>query len=87
DTFVKALNLQRIHCIPEVLDRLYWDEKNQRAKPGIVTNKDYPGNLQFRFPTRIRQLELTYDLNSLDADKMIKLLGKEFEYLVNQQDS
>lgn len=80
DTFVKALNLQRIRCIPEVLDRLYWDEERQRPKPGIVSNNAKPGNLEFRFPTRIRQLEVTYDLNSLDADKLIRLLGKEFEF-------
>ena len=33
-----------------------------------------------RFPTRIRQLEKTYDLMSLDADQLLELLGEEFSF-------
>ena len=38
-----------------------------------------------RFTIRIRQLEKTYDLQSLTADQLIELLGNEFKgYLAKQ---
>jgi hypothetical protein len=75
----KRLYLTRIPCFFEVLDRLYWDESLGRARPG-VTNfaKVTAGNLAHRLPIRIRQLEKTYDLQSLTADQLIELLGEEF---------
>lgn len=76
----KRLYLTRVPCIFEVLDRLYWDEKRGRVRPGIVTReKVKPGDLIHRFPIRIRQLEKTYDLISLNADQLIELLGAEFQ--------
>jgi len=78
---VKRLYLTRIPCFFEVLDRLYWDESIGRARPG-VTNfaKVTAGNLAHRLPVRIRQLEKTYDLQSLTADQLIELLGEEFQF-------
>lgn len=78
---VKRLYLTRIPCFFEVLDRLYWDESIGRARPG-VTNfaRVTAGNLAHRLPVRIRQLEKTYDLQSLTADQLIELLGEEFEF-------
>jgi hypothetical protein len=76
---MKRLYLTRIPCIFEVLERLYWDDERGRARPGIVTRASVkPGDLIHRFPIRIRQLEMTYDLQSLSADKLIQLLGDEF---------
>jgi hypothetical protein len=76
---MKRLFLTRIPCIFEVLDRLYWDERRGRARPGIVSPGTVkPGDLVHRLPIRIRQLEKTYDLLSLNADQLIELLGKEF---------
>jgi hypothetical protein len=64
-----------------VLDRLYWDEKRGRARPGVTNfGKITAGNLAHRLPIRIRQLEKTYDLHSLTADQLISLLGEEFQF-------
>lgn len=77
---MSRLFLTRIPCIFEVLDRLYWDEGNNRPKKGLTSRKPQSGDLQHRLPNRIRQLEKTYDLMSLTADDLIKLLGEEFAF-------
>ncbi|TWU23244.1 hypothetical protein Pla52o_27800 [Novipirellula galeiformis] len=75
----KRLYLTRIPCLFELLDRLYWDCSNNRPAKGIVSpHKISAGDLVHRFPTRIRQLEKTYDLQSLDADQLLEILGDEF---------
>lgn len=74
------LYITRIPAIFEVLDRLYWDETRKRHKVGITDTKVHAGDLTHRFPTRIRQLEKTYDLMSLDADQLLELLGEEFSF-------
>lgn len=76
---MKRLYLTRIPCIFEVLDRVYWDPRRQRPIKGVVgTSTTRPGDLVHRLPIRIRQLERTYDLQSLTADQLLDLLGKEF---------
>ena len=76
---LKRLYLTRIDCIFEVLDRLYWDRKLDRPRRGANSpRKVVAGDLVHRFPTRIRQLEKTYDLLSLSADQLINLMGDEF---------
>ncbi len=78
---MKRLYLTRIPCIFEVLDRLYWDPARGRARSGVVTQeKVNRGDLLHRLPLRIRQLEMTYDLFSLNADQLIELLGEEFQH-------
>jgi hypothetical protein len=73
--------MTRIPCFFEVLDRLYWDEKRGRARPGVTHfGKVTAGNLAHRLPIRIRQLEKTYDLHSLTADQLLLLLGEEFSF-------
>jgi hypothetical protein len=83
---LKRLYLTRIPSIFEVLDRLYWDTTRKRPRKGIVSpGKPAPGDLVHRLPTRIRQLEKTYDLQSLSADQLLELLGDEFcQYLTKQ---
>lgn len=77
---ISRLYLTRIPCMFEVLDRLYWDENRGKARAGIVDNRVVkPGDLRHRLPIRIRQLERTYDLYSLNADQLIELLGSEFQ--------
>jgi hypothetical protein len=81
DSVLKRLFLTRIPCIYEVLDRIYWDPERRAPRRGITDSKRIrPGNLRYRFPIRIRQLEMTYDLQSLNADQLIELLGAEFEF-------
>ena len=78
---MKRLYLTRIPCIFEVLDRLYWDRERGRARVGITDSQAVkPGDLVHRFPLRMRQLEKTYDLFSLDANQLIELLGAEFSF-------
>ncbi len=78
----KRLYLTRIDCIFEVLDRLYWDRRTNRPRKGVNSpGKITAGDLTHRFPTRIRQLEKTYDLMSLSADQLLGLLGDEFSHL------
>lgn len=78
---MKRLYLTRIPCIFEALDRIYWDPARKGMRPGLVSpGRRVPGDLFFRFPLRIRQLEMTYDLQSLNADQLIELLGDEFKF-------
>ena len=75
------LYLTRIPCFFELLEKLYLDPKTNRARKGIDrTSKISPGDLPHRLPTRIRQLEKTYDLHSLTADQLLDLLGPEFQF-------
>lgn len=77
---MKRLYLTRIPCIFEVLEQLYWDEVNQRPRRGIADARNIRrGDLYHRFPIRIRQLEKTYDLVSLNAEQLLELLGEEFQ--------
>jgi hypothetical protein len=78
---MKRLYLTRIPCIFDVLDQLYWDNERGRARVGITDTRTVKaGDLVHRFPIRMRQLEKTYDLNSLEAPQLIELLGKEFQF-------
>ena len=76
--------MTRIPCIFEVYDRLYWDDGRNRPRIGISGSKPTPGNLSHRLPTRIRQLEKTFDLMSLNADQLLELLGDEFSFARSQ---
>lgn len=76
---MSKLYLTRIPCIFEVIDRLYWDPERGRVRAGVLNPwPGSPGDLTNRLPLRIRQLEKTYDLVSLDADRLLELLGDEF---------
>ena len=77
---MQRLYLLRIPCIFEVVDRLYWDEARRRPVKGRIRSKIQHGNLRYRLPMRIRQLEKTYDLMSLSADQLLELLGDEFSF-------
>ena len=77
---MKRLFVTRLPCAFEVLDRLYWDEHKNRPRKGATSAKPSPGNLAHRFPMRIRQLEKTFDLMSLNADQLLELLGEEFAF-------
>ena len=78
---MKRLFLTRVPCMFEVLDRLYWDAKRERPRRGVVgSTKVTAGDVTHRLPVRIRQLEKTYDLQSLNADQLIELLGREFQF-------
>ena len=70
----------RIPCIFEVLDRIYWNDATQQARKNITDSEIREGDLASRLPQVIRQLEKTYDLQSLNADQFMNLLGNEFDF-------
>ena len=76
---MKNPSLIRIPCIFEVLDCVYWNTKTNKARKNI-TSETREGNISKRFPDVIRQLEVTYDLQSLNAKQLIELLGDEFDF-------
>lgn len=73
------LSFTRLRAMPELLDRLYWNEKSHCVKRGLVDTKPRSGDLRSRLPLRIQQLELTHDLTDLTADQLLALLGEEFQ--------
>ena len=77
---MQKLYLVRIPCVFEVLDRIYWNQTTQRVQKGITGSTISKGDLTHRFPAVIQQLEKTYDLQRLNADKLIDLLGDEFVF-------
>ncbi len=80
----KRLYLTRIPCFFELLEKIYLDPATHRPRRGIVPfNRIVPGDLTHRLPTRIRQLEKTYDLHSLTADQLLELLGPEFKFTIS----
>jgi hypothetical protein len=58
--------------------RLYFDAQHKRPKRGAASTKRKPGTLR-RFVDLVQQLDLTYDLYSLEPDGLLKLLPKEFD--------
>ena len=76
---MRRLFLTRIDAIFEVMDRLYYDEAKGRAKRRIADPRPRPGDLINRLPRRVQQLQRTYDLNVIDADRLLDLLGPEFK--------
>lgn len=78
------LSFMRLPGLLQLLDRLYWDEAKGRPKPNVADPRVvHPGDLDSRLPSRIRQLELTYDLTDLNADQLLNLLGDEFKAWAN----
>jgi hypothetical protein len=69
-------------AIMGVMDRLYWDsEKSQRVRGGMTGRIDQPGNIR-RLKLFLAQLDLTYDLETLTTDDLMKLLPREFARFV-----
>jgi hypothetical protein len=57
---------------------LYFDQKNQRPKRGAASTKRKPGTLR-RFVDVVQQLDVTYDLYSMQPGELLQLLPKEFD--------
>jgi len=75
---VRNLYLTRIPCIYMVLERLYLDPSTGKVKPRAIGPHVFEGDLSYRLPRKLRQLEKTFDLHSLSADQLFELLGSEF---------
>jgi hypothetical protein len=61
----------------EAVDRLYWDPKMKRPKVN-ATNRKVAGNIR-RLLSVANQLKLTYDLHTMSALEIVKLLPHEFD--------
>ncbi len=78
---MKNLQMKRILCVFEVLDRIYWNINSKGRRKGVVhSSKVTAGDLTHQFTLRISQLELTYNLSSLTSDQLMDLLGEEFQF-------
>jgi len=74
------LYLMRLPGVRAAIERLYLDEATGRMKRGAMSSGNTKrGDLRHRLPVRIRQLEKTYDLAALDGERLVALLGPEFE--------
>jgi hypothetical protein len=63
--------------ILKVATILYFDEAKRRHKSGAMNERN-AGSLN-RFVSLMQQLDLTYDLFSMRADQLLKLLPSEFD--------
>lgn len=75
---ISRLFLMRIPAVSELVEQLYFDVNKQSPKRGIFPKVTKAGDLRNRFPTRIKQLQLNYDIAGLDAGQLLTLLGPEF---------
>lgn len=64
-------------AVLEAATRLYYDAKHRHPKPGAQLPEKAGGLI--RFVDVVEQLELTYDLYSLDGEKVLSLLPREFQ--------
>jgi hypothetical protein len=65
EQLVSRLFVMRIPAVAEALQLLYFDQDAGKPKRGIVPKQEQAGDLRNRFPARLRQLTLTYDLGEL----------------------
>jgi len=80
---ISKLYMFRLPGVRAAIDKLYYDEERGRPKSGLFSTKEPKlGDLRQRFPIRIRQLKLTYDVAAIDADQLIELLGIEFSHFI-----
>jgi hypothetical protein len=70
--------------IIEAAHILYYDEKANKPKRGIIVKKNTPGTL-YRFIDIIQQLDLNYDLYSMTGEEVLQLLPAEFNKWKNKQ--
>ena len=74
---ISRLFLMRKASVCEALDLLYVDPKTGRAFPA-VTNRKKPGNIR-RLVVRVQQAQLTYDLEGMKGEHLVRVLGTEFK--------
>lgn len=79
EQLISRLYVMRIPAVAEALQLLYFDAVNGKPKRGIVPTQEQAGDLRSRFPARLLQLSLTYDVGELNGPQLVQLLGREFE--------
>jgi hypothetical protein len=78
---MSKLYLMRVPAVREVIDKLYFDGNSGKPKRGLFPKREgaKPGDLRNRLPVRIQQLQKTYDISALDGQRLLSLLGAEFD--------
>jgi hypothetical protein len=66
----------------ELAGLLYWDAKANKPKLGATGREKKPGN-QRRFIKVMGQLELTYDIHTMEPEKVMRLLPPEFKMWID----
>lgn len=66
------------HAVVNASRRLYFDEQRNALKRGSAQTQRLPGTIR-RFVDVLQQLDLTYDLHSLTAERVVELLPPEFD--------
>ena len=61
----------------EAVHHLYYNEKEDKPKPGAIAKKK-PGTV-YRFIDIIQQIDLNYDLYSMTGEEILVLLPPEFD--------
>jgi len=67
-----------VRGILEAVILLYWDPNKNRPKLNS-TNRNKPGNLRRLAGSILGQFQMTYDLNSMTGQDILKLLPAEFD--------
>lgn len=83
------LGVLRIPAVSDVVTKLYFDPNSPSGLKKGSMNKarkrkgggqiPQAGGLRDRFPLQVRRLERNYDIYSVDAMRLIELLGPEFQ--------
>lgn len=66
----------------EAATKLYWDDSKNKVKRG-ARNKDGRGVLRRFTTSTIPQFQMTYDLNSMNGEQIIKLLPHEYDVWID----
>jgi len=77
---LSKLYLMRVPSVAGAIRKLYFLEERRTLRPGVFPKTAKKGDLRNRFPTKLKQLGLTYDTYSCDTDRLIELLGPEFKF-------
>lgn len=79
EQLMSRLYVMRIPAVAEAAELLYFDSAIQKRKRGVFPTTPQRGDLRNRFPIRLRQLMLTYDVAALNGEQLVRLLGTEFQ--------
>jgi len=79
EQLMSRLYVMRIPAVAEAAELLYFDRETGKRKRGVFPTTPQRGDLRSRFPIRLRQLGLTYDLAAVSGAQLVDLLGTEFQ--------
>lgn len=69
--------IQKNKGVIEAATKLYYDARKDAIKKGVAS-KDHPGTAR-RFREILKQLQMTFDLNAMNGEQIVKILPAEFK--------